>query len=153
MLSVRQYTYYPGDGHSMDEFVSEYRRIYQEGTALFAEFDPCEIHDGKCFQGRSCKDTKSFCCTKCDHLSDTGCTVESLFCKLWICGALRANKVLPKEFKERLNVLIRAAGVICRQHGGRFAITKYIMMYYGKEGYEEFEANESKQSISATASR
>ena len=148
MFSFRQYIHYPGQQLPMEDFISEYRKLYQEGTDLFAEFDPCEIRDGGCYDGRN--GGTNFCCSKCDFITDDGCTIDSIYCKLWLCGTLRSKKELPKEFKDQLNVLVRRAEKLCRGKGGRYGLVRYIFMYYGKKGYEEFEANESKQGISAT---
>jgi hypothetical protein len=149
MFSIKQSVFYPGKQMPMDEFVNEYRKLYQEGIDLFAEFDPCEIHDGGCYDGRN--GGSHFCCSNCDYITDAGCTVDSMWCKLWLCGTLRSKKELPKEFKDQLNILVLRSGKLCRGRGGRFGLSRYILMFYGMKGYKEFEANEPKQSVSATA--
>jgi hypothetical protein len=148
MFSVRQSIFHPGRQLPMTEFVSEYRKLYQEGIDLFAEFDPCEIHDGGCYDGRN--GGTDFCCSKCDSITDTGCTINSIYCKLWICGTLRSKKELPKEFKDQLNALIRRSGELCRNRAGRYGLGKYILMFYGMKGHRKWRASEMKSSSTSS---
>lgn len=68
-------------------------------------------------QYRACKDcpvgnphgqeeyTRNWCCHGCKHHSPNGCTVEALFCKLWLCSKERAKQ--PQLYREL--VLIKNA--------------------------------------------
>jgi len=61
-----------------------YDLIYEKADRLFKEYNPCEI--GKNIFGKSCcRKSENFCCRGCRHLSDDGCTVRSLACKLCLC--------------------------------------------------------------------
>jgi len=142
MFEFTQHLRYPGRELPLDDFVSEYRRLYQVGIDLFAEFNPCEIHDGHCYDGRN--GGTDFCCSKCEHVTDAGCTAEALYCKLWICSALRSKSPLPREFTEQLNVIVKEAGIICRGMGGRRDLSEYIVMYYGKKGYRKWRVSETR---------
>lgn len=142
MFEFTQHLHYPGNELLLDDFISEYRRLYQAGIDLFAEFDPCEIYDGNCYGGRN--GGTPFCCSHCEHLTDVGCNAEALYCKLWVCGALRAKKNLPKEFIAQLNELVKRAGALCRGWSGRQDLSKYITMFYGKKRYRKWRVSETK---------
>ena len=58
--------------------------LWERANHIFKKNDVCEIVDGMCYQGRL--NGNNFCCGGCQYLSDTGCTVKSLRCKLWLCG-------------------------------------------------------------------
>ena len=70
-----------------------YDQLYDEADKLFKKYNYCDIKDNTCYQARRCG-CISFCCKRCEYLSDNGCTVKSLTCKLWICG----GKKMPSEF-------------------------------------------------------
>lgn len=121
---------------TLDEFVAEYQALYQEGIDLFTEFDPCAIRDGSCKQGRD-QNSSSFCCKYCGYLTETGCSAQSLWCKLWTCVSLK-----PKlEFHQRATELRRKASVLCQGHAGRFDLSDYILMFFGKEKWQEWKEN------------
>lgn len=67
-----------------EEFSQRYDELYAKACALFKKHNPCEIRRGSCMRGRI-HEIKSFCCGSCEHLSNTGCTVKCLWCKLWVC--------------------------------------------------------------------
>lgn len=144
MFGFTQHLRYPGNELPMDDFISEYRRLYQAGIDLFAEFNPCEIHDCNCYDGRN--GGTPFCCSECEHLTDAGCAAEALYCKLWLCGTLRTKKDLPKEFIAQLNAIVKEAGIVCRGMGGRRDLSRYITMFYGKEGYQKWIASKTRSS-------
>ena len=51
MLKVRVLTGYRqlfGDLMPLEEFVKEYRKIYQLGQDLFLKYDPCQINKAGC---------------------------------------------------------------------------------------------------------
>lgn len=54
------------------------------GQQTMDDYDPCDWRNGKCRRMRSSKDDGG-CCEGCEHLSQQGCTVQSLACKLWLC--------------------------------------------------------------------
>ena len=143
MFGFVHHLHYPGRELPLDDFIKEYRRLYQAGIDLFAEFNPCEIHDGHCYDGRREGGT-DFCCSKCDHITDTGCTAEALYCKLWLCSSLRSKSYLPREFTEQLNILIKQAGTLCRGRGGRRNLSDYVVMFYGKKGYRKWRVSEMR---------
>ena len=60
-----------------------YSLAYQDGQAILDVLNPCDIKkvDGKL----TCNNVNGLCCGGCKHLSDNGCTTESLTCKLWFC--------------------------------------------------------------------
>jgi len=73
-----------------EEFSEKYDELYQQALAVFAEYNPCKIEDCSDGEHKTCArgrlhDRESFCCYGCEHLSDDGCTVECLWCKLWFC--------------------------------------------------------------------
>lgn len=91
--------------------------IYKEGERILKEFNPCQINGemGTCTQGceyaRRCNSSfnnfiekeeytrkMSFCCHGCEHLGPTGCTVQALSCKLWLCS--EARDLSPAAFQK-----------------------------------------------------
>lgn len=86
--------------HTMCVASEAYDYLYLKGQQLFAEYDPCAVRDGACRNGRQ-NDGNSFCCFGCKHLSEDGCTIRSLSCKLWLCGGFN----IPSEFKTRIHEL------------------------------------------------
>ncbi len=50
---------------------------------------------------------ESFCCSGCPHLNKkTGCTVQSLSCKLWFCDSVRTSS-MTEDMAKRLIRLIQ----------------------------------------------
>jgi len=73
---------------TLDQFISEYEKLYQEGVDLFTEFNICDIHDNACQKGRV-QNVESFCCHGYKYLSDAciaacgvGLSVKLAFPKL-----------------------------------------------------------------------
>jgi hypothetical protein len=56
-------------------------RLYAAACKALEDHDPCAVRGGQCYSMR-------FCCGGCRHLGPEGCTVESLHCRLWVCGPL-----------------------------------------------------------------
>jgi len=134
----------------LNEFVNEYRNIYQQGVELFTEFNPCAVQNGTCFQSRFLKDGHHFCCSGCDYITDTGCTAEALWCKLWVCGVLRAQAKLQPEFIDQLNSLVKQSGKLCHGIGGRRDLSDYIKRFYGIEEYDKWKITEAS-SVAASS--
>jgi len=126
----------------LGEFVSEYRKIYQQGVELFSEFNPCAAQDGSCIKSRTLKFEKPFCCDGCDYLTDTGCNAEALYCKLWLCGVLRGQIKLPLEFINQVDDLAKQSRELCRHVGGRKDLSDYIKLFYGVKGYRKWKTTE-----------
>lgn len=77
-----------------------YTKLYDRATKLLHVYDPCEIQtdsNGKttCVGGKPC-------CDGCKHLTESGCSVDSLCCRLWLCD--RAIQKTP-EAHAALNAL------------------------------------------------
>ena len=88
--------------------------LYARADAIIKEYNPCGIAKrGKhttCLRGDKSRYNallnygeernlawvadRSFCCGGCEHLSENGCTVESIACKLWLCDSVAQ---MPKE--------------------------------------------------------
>ena len=137
-LSIR----WPDQGLSLDDFVSQYRKLYQDGIDLFAEFDPCRIHDGLCMRGRRDHglESSNFCCSGCEYLTSEGCTTDSIWCKLWTCGATKSDQVFGRK-RQELNSM---ANDLCRGNGGRYGLDVFIKRFFGEEEYDKWSAKEMK---------
>lgn len=73
----------------------KYDELYAEGQRLLDKYKPCAVVPGTlCHHGQ-------FCCAGCNYLSSKGCTVKSLWCKLWLCRTAREHrpKVAKRFFK------------------------------------------------------
>lgn len=133
---------------TVEQFVNEYRRIYQEGQLLFDTFQPCKIKDSTCVCGRD-NNVKSFCCEGCKYLSKSGCLAESIWCKLWLCGYVKGygwpkddRRQLSPEFKLAHRLLVGRANELCRGIGGRLDLSDFIGRFYGKRTMETWRNKE-----------
>lgn len=59
-----------------------YDRLYDIGNFLLKKYNPCKIKDNDC-----AATFYSFCCSDCKYLTNKGCSVKCLWCKLWMCDA------------------------------------------------------------------
>lgn len=84
-----------------DEASLLYDLLYSMADFLIKKYNPCEIIDGTCLDYRI-NEKENFCCCNCPSLSGSGCTVKSLYCKLWLCESAIANQ---PELSEKLGVL------------------------------------------------
>ncbi len=58
------------------------------GQRILDYYNPCDWRDGKCRRMRSSRDDQG-CCEGCEHLGPTGCRIQSLACRLWLCESQR----------------------------------------------------------------
>lgn len=88
-----------------------YDLIYDKADKLLKEFNPCDVHK-TLFGDIFCK-CRNFCCCDCDYLSEKGCTVKALYCKLWRCDASYYHNNLGVKYKNsldyQLNKLLKIA--------------------------------------------
>lgn len=61
------------------------KKLYKNMCKEASEINTCVFIDGQCKKGSYC------CCNGCSHLTDSGCKINSLLCKIWICDVLRAE--------------------------------------------------------------
>lgn len=80
---------------------SRFNYLYQQACDIMKQYDPCGVCNGTCTRGRCGK--QNFCCEGCKYLSDKGCTVEALACKLWVCE--EAELLLPENVLDKLEQL------------------------------------------------
>lgn len=72
-----------------------YDELYAKASEVLAKYNPCQIRqepDGSI----SCVDTRAnshrdstLCCTGCQHLRASGCSVKSLACRFWLCTEVK----------------------------------------------------------------
>lgn len=81
-----------------------YDTLYEMGQAFIKFYNPCEFgSDGKCLASRNLCNRSNFCCSSCKHVTDNGCSVKALACKLSFCGAaLRELTPVAMKFLELL---------------------------------------------------
>lgn len=75
-------------------------RLYRHADKLIKKHNPCEIKDRKCIVGKCC-------CDNCDHLTENGCGVKCLRCKLYLCYKARNNVSLSKTLARMLQKAYR----------------------------------------------
>ena len=63
-----------------------YDILFTIGQRIMNYHDPCDWNGGTCVRMRSVEGDKG-CCEGCEHLDPKGCTVKSLYCKLWLCDS------------------------------------------------------------------
>jgi hypothetical protein len=82
-------------------FKVDMEAVYDElcylADVALKKHNPCQFDTvtKKCLRGK-----KNGCCTGCPHLTNTGCSVQSLACKLWVC--FNAREASPELEKIRL---------------------------------------------------
>ncbi len=82
-----------------------YDILFAVGQQIMDHYNPCEWQNGKCRRMRLSEDDGG-CCVGCYHLSRSGCTVQSLACKLWLCESQRN---VFRDCEIELNVLGQVA--------------------------------------------
>lgn len=106
-------------GLTKEEFSKRYDELFQQALAVFAKYNPCKVKDcdgvHTCVRGRE-DDIPSFCCYGCAHLTEDGCAVECLWCKLWFCQPPSSSYYqgksflkVPEEFFKELRMLRKEA--------------------------------------------
>ena len=108
----------------MSETKSEaYDRLFAEGQAVLNKYNPCKWENGKC------AGLPDGCCGGCEHLTPTGCAVNALGCKLWLCGTIQdstkeglmAGKLLyilkQEAFELRVPTGVRSSKEQCFKFG------------------------------------
>lgn len=69
-------------------------RLYKHANKLIRKYNPCKIKNGKCLRGKPC-------CDNCNHLTENGCAINCLMCKLYLCyRVVEYNEPLFKIFKQ-----------------------------------------------------
>lgn len=66
-----------------------YDKLYSLAVRILARMNACStcpISKG-CVGGKERHYTKLWCCEGCPHAGPTGCTVEALACRLWLCDS------------------------------------------------------------------
>lgn len=81
----------------------KYYYLYNKANKLIKDVNPCKWKNDRCDEHNN---TSSGCCGACKYLSNKGCTVKALQCKLWLCSYL--HKKYP-ELSKALNELWRVA--------------------------------------------
>ena len=113
-----------------------YDYLYNEADNLLKEFNPCKVKLGAC---TTCVGTRSgniagvkdgvLCCGGCKYLTNTGCSVKALTCKLWLCyTTYKHNKLLA----EKLHTLriIACAAKLTGFRTSKEDVFKYITQTY-----------------------
>lgn len=77
-----------------------YDELWHIADDLLKKYDPCKLDEhGSCIRGVNC-------CVDCKYLTDTGCSIKCLSCKLWLCDKV---KLLYPDLAEKMQVLINIA--------------------------------------------
>lgn len=88
--------------------------IYAKADRLFKQYNPCNIHIDKrkqlvCNNPKYSNDkpnqqlqfwNNSLCCVGCKYLSDSGCTVKCLGCKVGLCRSESRSRVTEQAFHQ-----------------------------------------------------
>jgi hypothetical protein len=74
--------------HSIKYLSKKYDELYNKADKLFKKYNPCKIQNRKCIVGKHCccgNEYKTIEEGRCKYLTENGCSVKSLACKLWLC--------------------------------------------------------------------
>jgi hypothetical protein len=101
--------------------------LYNMASLLIANSNPCKFSNGKCKAGRSC-------CSRCEYLSENGCTVRALFRKLHLCYKAREDNDILTQTLSMLMDKAEKYGVLPEPR------MVFVKEYFGKEEHyqEEF---------------
>lgn len=89
-----------------EEFSEEYDAIYEEAKELFEKYNYCDVSHGQCANFKFRPDRGySFCCSGCEHLSENGCTVKALWCKLWTCRYEKSRWAVSADKQDKLKAV------------------------------------------------
>ena len=105
---------------SINEISVEYNKIYFEMQELLNRDTPCRGDNGEpCKRG-------TFCCQGCKFLNEKGCTIKSLWCKLWLCHEAKA--CASEEFLKAREALKGRARKLPNAYWvyGRYSKSNYI---------------------------
>lgn len=81
-----------------------YEALCERADALLVKHDPCKWNP----QEKDCARKSNGCCMGCPYLSlETGCTIQSLACKLWICPEI--YQVTPHHIIREFSVIWQTA--------------------------------------------
>jgi len=91
-----------------------YDKLYGLAVRVLAKMDACN----KCPISKGCNElgefhySKKWCCSGCPHAGPTGCTVEALACRLWLCDPesgrqYRRNNILRKRLAILRNIAVK----------------------------------------------
>ena len=87
----------------------KFDQLYAAACQAMADHDPCAVRGGACFSMREYPHLHTrmpFCCGGCKFLGPEGCTVESLHCKLWVCGPIDWAHIEKKDGKTSYSPLL-----------------------------------------------
>lgn len=79
-----------------------YDFLYFAADQLVKKYNPCQLQISE--SGAKCIGVLATCCGGCKHISDSGCIVACLFCKLGLCYS--ATKRIRKLYPDVLEKLL-----------------------------------------------
>ncbi len=88
----------------MTEQKKLYLELYDQLAALQIKHNVCNIYCDS--QGFHCGKNR-FCCTDCDHLTESGCRIRSLYCKIWFCPECIVTTEYRSYITEAINVIAK----------------------------------------------
>ena len=94
--------------HSRGFLEKKFDQLYAEADKAMLHANPCKVIAGQCLSMREYPENhinEPFCCTGCKHLGPTGCTVQSIHCRLWVCAPIDNENISRKYGKRVLSPL------------------------------------------------
>lgn len=89
------------------EFLSKkYDELCEKADKILKKNNPCAWKNCTCKAIRE-HNKKDACCTSCEHLKSTGCSVKSLSCKTWLCIDL--DSIKDQNIKAQLHEIEKEA--------------------------------------------
>ena len=88
-----------------EKVFERYNKLYALASEVIHRINPCEIIivDGRA----SCVGTRNgserdhqLCCGGCKNLSSGGCTVKALWCRTWLCAAVKETEKGQRAARE-----------------------------------------------------
>lgn len=138
----------------MIEAVSQqYDEVYYKAQALFDKYNPCqmEVHSLGKLTCVAKSNPGQLCCLGCGYLSDDGCTVMCLGCKVSLCGGAGDHD----EFRSKMHKIKRTLFnvTVVRGYGllGIRASKEKVMGRLAKEMQNNFNYNYPKRRLAWNA--
>jgi hypothetical protein len=91
--------------HTRGFLEKKFDQLYAQADQAMLQANPCQVKAGACLSMREYPENhvnEPFCCTGCKHLGPTGCTVQSLHCRLWTCPPIDNENISRKWGKRQL---------------------------------------------------
>lgn len=110
-----------------------YDRLYERAMEL-SKKNYCQVKCGNCIRGRKKQiNGPAWCCEGCKFLTATGCSINALTCRVWICSSANLHitkKLAPTRDKLRhLEQLVHKFGFFGNRYTKEQSLAKAMKTF------------------------